>query len=149
MGEGFFTKAIHAGEEPCPTTGALNPPIYQSTVFVFKSAEEAAAIFSEEAPGYVYTRWGNPTLSMLERKLAELEGGEDALVTASGMAAVTTAILTLVESGDHIVCSKGVYTGTYVFLSQTLKRFGVEVDFVDGTCPSEVEEAIKPNTRLI
>lgn len=149
MGGGFFTKAVHAGEEPCPATGALAPPIYQSTAFAFKSAEEAASIFSEEASGYVYTRWGNPTLSTLERKLAELEGGEEALVTASGMAAVTTAILTAVKSGDHIVCSKGVYTGTYLFLSQTLKRFGVEVDFVDGTRPSEVEKAIKPNTKLI
>jgi len=125
------------------------PPIYQATTFAFRNAEQGAAIFSEEMEGYVYTRWGNPTLASLERKLAALEGGEEALVTASGMAAVTTALLTVLDSGDHVLCSKGVYTGTYKFLSYSLRRFDVKVDFVDGTNPTLFEKVIHPNTRLI
>lgn len=147
--EGISTLAIHAGEGICPATGSVAPPIYQATTFAFQSAEQGAAIFSEEMEGYVYTRWGNPTLTSLEGKLAALEGGEDALVTASGMAAVTTALLTVLNSGDHVLCSKGVYTGTYKFLSYSLKRLGVEADFVDGTDPELVERAVRPNTRLI
>ncbi len=148
-GKGISTLAIHAGEGICPATGSVAPPIYQATTFAFRNAEEGAAIFSEEMEGYVYTRWGNPTLTSLERKLAALEGGEDALVTASGMAAVTTALLTMLDSGDHVLCSKGVYTGTYKFLSYSLRRFDVEVDFVDGTNPMLFEKAIRPNTKLI
>ncbi|MCD6506243.1 PLP-dependent transferase [Candidatus Poribacteria bacterium] len=147
--EGISTLAIHAGEGICPTTGSVAPPIYQATTFAFRNAEQGAAIFSEEMEGYVYTRWGNPTLASLERKLAALEGGEEALVTASGMAAVTIALLTVLDSGDHVLCSKGVYTGTYKFLSYSLRRFDVEVDFVDGTNPTLFEKAIHPNTRLI
>jgi methionine-gamma-lyase len=147
--DGISTVAIHAGEGICPVTGSVAPPIYQASVFAFESAEEGAEIFSDEREGYVYTRWGNPTLTSLERKLAALEGGEDALVTASGMAAVTTALLTLVESGDHIVCSKGVYTGTYKFLTYSLDRLGVDVDFVDGTEVREFKRAIRRNTKLI
>ncbi|HEX29569.1 TPA: PLP-dependent transferase, partial [Candidatus Poribacteria bacterium] len=147
--EGISTLAIHAGEGICPTTGSVAPPIYQATTFAFRNAEQGAAIFSEEMEGYVYTRWGNPTLASLERKLAALEGGEEALVTASGMAAVTTALLTVLDSGDHVLCSKGVYTGTYKFLSYSLRRFDVKVDFVDGTNPTLFEKVIHPNTRLI
>jgi methionine-gamma-lyase len=143
------TIAIHAGEEICPLTGSVAPPIYQATVFAFEDVEQGASIFSDQSEGYVYTRWGNPNLSSLEKKLAALEQGEDALVAATGMAAVSTAIVTIAESGDHIVCSKGVYSGTYKLLSYGLAKFGIDVTFADGTNPLEMRNAIRPNTKLL
>ena len=146
---GWSTKAIHAGEESLPKTGPLIPPIYQNSTFQFETAEECIAAFTDENSGYVYTRWGNPTQSVLENKIAALEGGEAALATASGMAAVSTALLTLLTHGDHVVAMDSLYSGSYNVLNEDLRRMGVEITFVDATNASAIERAIQPNTKVI
>ena len=145
----FATLAVHAGEEPCRATGALDTPIYQSTTFVSADADEMAAVYGEQKPGYMYTRYGNPTIHALETKLAALEGGEAALATASGMAAVSTAILGYVKTGDHVVAARSLYGATYNFLNRKLPRMGASATFVESTRVEDFERAIQPNTRLI
>jgi len=146
---GFATLAVHAGESPCPATGALDTPIYQSTTFVSADSDEMAAVYSEEKPGYMYTRYGNPTIHALEAKLAALEGGEAALATSSGMAAVSTAILGYVKAGDHVVAARSIYGATHDFLNRKLPRMGASATFVDSARAEGFEKAIQPNTRLI
>lgn len=143
------TQAVHAGENPCPSTGALDTPIYQSTTFVSASADDMAAVYGEQKFGYMYTRYGNPTIRALELKVAALEAAEAALATASGMAAVSSAILGYVQSGDHVVASRSLYGAAYDFLAQKLPRFGVSTTFVQSTRAEDFEQAIRPNTRLI
>src|SRR5690348_10280008 len=145
----FATLAVHAGEDPCPATGALDTPIYQSTTFVSADADEMAAVYGEQKPGYMYTRYGNPTIHALESKLAALEGGEAALATASGMAAVSTAILGCVKAGDHVVAARSLYGAAYNFLNRKLPRMGASATFVDSACVEDFERALQPNTRLI
>jgi methionine-gamma-lyase len=145
----FATLAVHAGEEPCRATGALDTPIYQSTTFVSADADEMAAVYGEQKPGYMYTRYGNPTIHALETKLAALEGGEAALATASGMAAVSTAILGYVKTGDHVVAARSLYGATYNFLNRKLPRMGASATFVESAHVEDFERAIQPNTRLI
>lgn len=150
---GFDTDAVHAGERPDPTTGAVDPPIVQATTFTHPSAAESArvveALQTGERDGYLYTRWGNPTIRALEEKLAALEGGEAALATASGMAAISTAILSVVSAGDHVVAARQLYSATYHLLAKVLPRFGVETTFVDPTDLKDFERALRPNTKLI
>ena len=146
---GWSTKAIHAGEESLPKTGPLIPPIYQNSTFQFETAEECVAAFTDEDSGYVYTRWGNPTQSVLESKIAALEGGEAALATASGMAAVSTTLFTLLANGDHVVAMDSLYSGSYNILNDDLRRMGIETTFVDATDSSAVERAIQSNTKAI
>ena len=107
----FATRAVHAGEHPCPATGALDTPIYQSTTFVSANSDEMAAVYGEEKLGYMYTRYGNPTIRALEEKLAALEEGEEALATASGMAAQMVTMMTLLRPGDEVVSSNSLYGG--------------------------------------
>ncbi len=145
----FATQAVHAGEAPCPVTGALDTPIYQSTTFVSPTSDEMAAVYGEEKFGYMYTRYGNPTLRALEEKLAALEGGEAALVASSGMAAISTAILGRVQQGDHVVAARSLYGAAYNFLNKKLPRLGASTTFVDSTRPEDFENALQPNTRLI
>jgi methionine-gamma-lyase len=145
----FATLAVHAGEAPCPATGALDTPIYQSTTFVSADADEMAAVYGEQKPGYMYTRYGNPTIHALEAKLAALEGGEAALATASGMAAVSTAILGYVKTGDHVVAGRSIYGASYNFLNKKLPRMGASATFVESSRVEDLEKAIRPNTRLI
>jgi methionine-gamma-lyase len=145
----FATLAVHAGEAPCPVTGALDTPIYQSTTFVSANADEMAAVYGEQKFGYMYTRYGNPTIRALEEKLAALEGGEAAVATASGMAAISSAILGFVKAGDHVVASRSLYGAAYHFLADKLPRMGASTTFVDSTHPDEFENAIRPNTRLL
>ena len=145
----FATLAVHAGEAPCPATGALDTPIYQSTTYVSADSDEMAAVYSEQKPGYMYTRYGNPTIHALEAKLAALEDGEAALATASGMAAVSTAILGLVKTGDHVVAARSIYGATYNFLNRKLPRMGASATFVESACVEDFEAALRPNTRLI
>jgi methionine-gamma-lyase len=147
--QGFATLAVHAGEAPCPTTGALDPPIYQSTTFALRNSDEMAAVYGEQKPGYMYTRWGNPTIRALEEKVAALEGAEDALATASGMAAISSAILGYVKAGDHIVASHSLYGGAYNFLSKNLPRFGVTTTFVASSRVEDFEKAMRPHSRLL
>lgn len=146
---GLHTLAIHAGEAPDPTTGAVAPPIYQSTAFVFPSAEAGAALFTGEGEGYIYTRLGNPTQAMLERKVAALEGGEAALATGSGMAAIATAMLTAVQPGGHLVSAQSIYSGTYALFTKDLPPLGIEMTLVDATDVANVARALRPNTQAI
>jgi methionine-gamma-lyase len=145
----FETLAVHAGEAPCPVTGALDTPIYQSTTFAAKDSEEMAELYGEQKPGYMYTRYGNPTIRALEEKIAALEGGEAALAAATGMAAISTAILGYVKAGDHVVAARSIYGAAYNFLNKKLPRMGASATFVPGSSIDEFERAIRPNTRLI
>ena len=130
-------------------TGAVATPIHMASTYAFPSAEVAAAVFAGEESGYVYTRWGNPTQTMLERRIAALEGGEVALATASGMAAIATAVMTAAKAGDHIVATQAIYSGTYNLLARELPRYGVTTTFVDATNPDNVAQALRDNTRIV
>ncbi|MHB0997711.1 MAG: trans-sulfuration enzyme family protein [Armatimonadota bacterium] len=143
------TQCIHAGEEPDPTTGAVVPPIYQTTTFNFRSSEDIEQFMRGERSGYIYSRYANPTLTVLEKKMAILEGAEESLCLASGNAATTTAILFHAGSGDHLISTRDVYGGTYAILTDLIARAGVETTFVDSTDLSAIEDAFKPNTKLV
>lgn len=146
--QGFETRQIHAGQVPDPTTGARAVPIYQTTSYAFRDTAHAAALFGLAEPGNIYTRIMNPTQSVLEERIASLEGGVGALLLASGQAAETLAILNLAEVGDHIVASPSLYGGTYNLLHYTLPKLGITVDFVDD--PDDLDawaNAVKPTTR--
>ncbi|RKU28605.1 methionine gamma-lyase [Candidatus Poribacteria bacterium] len=135
---------------PTTKTGIpLLPPIYQNSTFQFNNAEECASAFMDEDSGYVYTRWGNPTQEVLEKKLATLEDGEAALATASGMGAISTALLTALSDGGHVVAMETLYSATFNILNEELPRMGIETTFVDATDPSIVENAIRPDTKVI
>ncbi|ECL8479808.1 methionine gamma-lyase [Salmonella enterica] len=146
---GFDTLIIHGGQHPDPSTGALATPIFQTSTFVFDNAEQGAARFALEEPGYIYTRLGNPTQAALEEKLALLEQGEAALVTSSGMAAISTTLLTLCQQGDHIVSANELYGCTHALLSHSLPKFGIDVTFVDAVCIENISAAIRPDTKVI
>ncbi|PKG58267.1 methionine gamma-lyase [Shewanella sp. Choline-02u-19] len=142
------TQVIHAGREP-NESGALVSPLCQSATFVFDSAEQGGARFAGEEAGYIYTRLGNPTTAELERKIAVLEGSDCAAATASGMAAVSAALLANLQMGDHLVASNAVYGCTFALMNSQLKKFGIEVTLVDFCNLAEIEAAIKPNTKVI
>lgn len=147
---GFETRQLHAGQEVIdPLAGARAVPIYQTTSYVFKSADDAAAIFAMEADGLTYTRTGNPTTEVLEKRIASLEGGAEALVLASGAAATFYAIFNIARSGDHIVSSKTVYGGTYNLFNTLMSQYGVGVTFVDSDNVDEFDRAIQPNTKAL
>ncbi|OFZ86536.1 MAG: O-acetylhomoserine aminocarboxypropyltransferase [Betaproteobacteria bacterium RBG_16_64_18] len=146
---GFETLALHAGQIPDAATGARAVPIYQTTSFVFDSAEHAASLFNLQTFGNVYTRLSNPTTAVFEERMAALENGRAALATASGQAAEMTAILTLVEAGDHIVSAATLYGGTYTLLEVNLRRLGIETTFVDSDDPENFRRAITSKTRLL
>ncbi|MEJ2720280.1 MAG: PLP-dependent aspartate aminotransferase family protein [bacterium] len=143
------TLAIHAGDAGKPVYGEVSVPIFQSSTFAFPTAEEGAARFSGESSGYIYTRMGNPTVSALEDNIAALEGGFGGMATASGMAAVTTVYLALLESGSHVVSTDSVYGPTRTVLEKEFSRFGVKSTFVDTSDPAKIEEAMTPNTRVV
>ncbi len=148
-GKGFSTKAVHAGEKRDPSTGAVVTPIYETSVFAFSSTKELIDVMSEKAEGYTYTRYGNPTVRTVERKMAELEGAEDVAVFSSGMAAIATTVFTLVSSGDHVVSTRDLYGGTLEFFKDVLPKFGVEVSLVEATDFDEMKSAIRKNTKVI
>jgi len=145
---GFETRQIHAGAAPDPTTGARATPIYQTTSYVFRDTEHAAALFALGEPGNIYTRIMNPTQQVLEERVANLEGGVGALAVASGQAAETLTILGLTDSGGHVVSSASLYGGTYNLLHYTLPKLGIDVTFVDD--PDDLDawaRAVRPTTR--
>jgi len=146
---GFDTLGLHAGQRPDPTTGARATPIYQTTSYVFRDTEHAAALFNAERPGHVYSRITNPTCAVLEERVAALEGGVGAICTASGQAALHLAIATLAGAGSHIVASRALYGGSHNLLSYTLPRFGIETTFVDPRDPDAFAGALRPQTRLL
>lgn len=147
--QGFATRAIHAGEGRDPATNAHNTPIYQTATFTFGSAEEMAAAMAEPFDNFFYSRTGNPTPAALEKKLAALEGAEDAVATSSGMAAVATAVLASVKSGDHLIVSSDVFVISRQFFEQECADLDIEVSFVDITDLDAVRGAVKENTKLI
>jgi O-acetylhomoserine (thiol)-lyase len=145
----FDTLALHGGTAPDPTTGSRAVPIYQTTSYQFKDTDHAANLFGLKEFGNIYTRLMNPTNDVVEQRLAALEGGVGALVTASGQAAESMAILNLAQAGDHIISSASLYGGTYNLFHYTLPRLGIEVTFVDPANPENFRKAIKPNTKAI
>lgn len=147
--QGFQTIAVHAGDQLDPITGSLTTPIYQSSTFVFPKAESGGARFAGEESGYVYTRLGNPTLTVLEQKIAALEKAEAALAFSSGMAAVSAVLLGHLKSGDHILCSKGLYGCTFGLLTMLKEQFQIDHSLADMTDESSLLSSIRPNTRII
>ncbi|MFO7724727.1 MAG: O-acetylhomoserine aminocarboxypropyltransferase/cysteine synthase [Oceanipulchritudo sp.] len=143
------TLAVHAGQEPDPTTGSRAVPIYQTTSYAFRDTEHAANLFALKELGNIYTRIMNPTTDVLEKRVAALEGGTTALGHASGSAAVTSAILNIAGAGDHIVSVAQLYGGTYNLFHYTLPRLGIEVSFVDGEDPEAFRKAVRPNTKAL
>ena len=143
------TLAIHAGQIPDAATGARALPIYQTTSFVFDSAEHAAALFNLQTFGNVYSRLSNPTVAALEERVAALEGGRAGLASASGMAAETMALTTLLQAGDHVVAAAALYGGTVSLLAVNLRKFGIECTFVDASDLSAVAGAMQANTRAV
>lgn len=141
------TQALHAGHDVTQTTGTRAVPIYQSSAYVFNNSEHAANLFSLAEPGYIYTRLNNPTNDILEQRLAALEGGVAAVVTSSGTGAISTALLTLLKAGDHIVASSSLYGGTYNLLNVTLPRLGITTTFVDSDNVENFKKATQDNTR--
>ncbi len=143
------TKALHAGQVPDPTTNSRAVPIYQTSSYVFTSSEHAANLFALKEMGNIYTRLMNPTTDVLEKRLAEMDGGVGALAVASGSSAITLAILNLTKSGDNIVASNYLYGGTYNLFHHTFARMGIEVRFVDSSDPQNVANAIDENTKAV
>jgi O-acetylhomoserine (thiol)-lyase len=144
----FDTLSLHAGQRPDPATGARAVPIYFTTSYAFADTDEAAAMFNLETPGHIYSRISNPTVAVLEERIAALEGGVGAVCAASGTAALHLAIATLLSAGDHIVASKNLYGGSYNMLNLTLPRFGITTTFVDPRDPAAFAAAIRPNTKM-
>lgn len=145
----FDTLSLHAGQRPDPTTGARAVPIYFTTSYVFPDADTAAALFNLEATGHIYSRISNPTVAVLEERVAALEGGVGAVATASGTAALHLAVATLCSAGDHIVASKNLYGGSFNMLNLTLPRFGITTTFVDPRDPKAFADAITPGTKIV
>jgi O-acetylhomoserine (thiol)-lyase len=143
------TLAIHAGQIPDAATGARALPIYQTTSYVFDSAEHAASLFNLQTFGNVYTRLSNPTTAALEERVAALEGGRAAVASASGMAAEAMALMTILQSGDHVVAAGALYGGSVTMLAVSLKKFGVETTFVAATDADAFAAAMRPNTRAV
>ncbi|HEX6143369.1 MAG TPA: O-acetylhomoserine aminocarboxypropyltransferase [Geminicoccaceae bacterium] len=145
----FDTLALHAGQRPDPTTGARAVPIYQTTSYVFPDTDHAASLFNLERAGHIYSRISNPTVAVLEERVAALEGGVGAVATASGQAALHLGIATLMSAGGHIVASKSLYGGSTNLFKLTLPRFGITTTFVDPRDLAGYAGAIRPETRLI
>ena len=148
-GQGFDTRCLHAGHRPDPTTGAATPAIHQTTSYVFPDADAAAARYALEGDGHVYSRISNPTVEVLETRLASLEGGTGAVATASGMAALDSLVLVLASSGDTVVCSTDVYGGTAAYLSRVCSRRGIDVRFVPTLDYEAYERAIDDSTAFV
>ena len=149
MTHGTHTKAIHGGLDPASDKGAVSVPIYQSSTFAVPTAEEGAARFSGASPGPIYTRLGNPTVAALERCVTDLEGGTGAIATATGMAAVSTVFLALLQAGDHVVGTHPLYGCSRTLLARELVRFGVGSSFVPAADAAALRAAIRPDTRMI
>jgi len=146
--EGFTTRAVHGGSVP-DANKSVATPIYQTATFRYDTVEEGARLGAEAGPGYLYTRWANPTTEMFEQKVALLEGAEAALAVASGMAAISTAVVSLLRGGDHVVTPKAVYQATFELFHNVLPKYGVEVTFLDEPDLSAYERAIRPTTKLL
>lgn len=143
------TQAIHSGRINDEQFGSLATPLYQTSTFIFDNAEQGAQRFAGETDGFIYTRLGNPTTRQLEMRVAAMEGMEDGAATATGMAAVSGALLANLSAGDHIISSKAVYGCTFALISHMLTKFGIEVSFVDMSIPENIIKEIKENTKVV
>lgn len=143
------TAIIHTAQEPCPKTGAVTAAVVPAVAYAFPDADSAAACVAGERGGTYYGRYGNPTIETLEQKIAALENGEAALGVSSGMAAISGALLAFLQQGDHVVCTRDVYGGSYKFLTTMAPRYGIATDFVDCTDLQAVERAFRANTRVL
>lgn len=148
MKKGIGTMSIHTGNHKNPF-GALAVPIYQTSTFVFDSAEQGGKRFALEKEGYIYSRLGNPTTAVFEEKIAALEGGEAAVATSSGIGAITSTLWTLLKAGDHVIADKTLYGCTFAYLNHGVAKFGVEVDFIDTSDLELVRKTMKSNTRVV
>ncbi|MGL5544432.1 MAG: methionine gamma-lyase [Cetobacterium sp.] len=145
---GFGTTSIHGGSTKNPF-GTLATPIYQTSTFIFDSAEQGGSRFALEEDGYIYSRLGNPTVTVVEEKLALLEEGEAALATASGMGAIASTMWTVLKAGDHVISDKTLYGCTFALMSHGLTKFGIEVEFIDTSDLEAVKKAMRSNTRVV
>lgn len=146
---GFATRAIHHAYDPYAGHGSLNPPLYLSSTYTFPTIADGAARFAGEQAGYVYSRVGNPTTALLEERIANLEGGEAALVTASGQGATTSLLWTLLQPGDEMIADQTLYGCTYAFFHKGLEKYGVRIRHVDLSDPENLERALTPATRVV
>lgn len=146
---GFATRAIHLGHDPAEHEGALTPPLHLTSTFAFDSVEAGAARFAGEAPGHIYSRISNPTLDLLERRVADLEGAEAGLALASGMGAITSVLWTFLSPGDELVTDTTLYGCTFAFMRHGLAKWGVTITHADLTDPAAVQAAIGPRTRIV
>jgi methionine-gamma-lyase len=146
---GFASRAIHHGYDPAEYQGALTPPMHMASTFAFESAEQGGAIFAGEQPGYFYSRISNPTLDLLEQRIATLENAEAGVATASGMGAISAVMWTLLSAGDEIVTDKTLYGCTFAFFRHGLAKFGVKVTHVDLTDPAALEAAMNDRVKLV
>src|SRR5476651_1673833 len=146
---GFETLCLHAGQIPDAQTGSRAVPLYQTTSYVFESADHAASLFNLQTFGNVYTRLSNPTTAVFEERVAALEDGRAAVALATGQAAETTAVLTLCSQGDEIVSASTLYGGTYALFEINLRKLGINTTFVDPDDPRNFERAITKKTKLI
>ena len=149
MSHRFATQCVHCGTHPDPETGALATPIYQTSTFAFRDADQGARRFKGEEDGYIYTRLGNPNHAAVEKKIAALEGGEAAAVAASGMGAITSVLWTALSSGDHVLAARSIYGCTHSLMNHQFPRYGIEATFMDLTDLEAVKAALRPNTKLI
>jgi methionine-gamma-lyase len=146
---GFATRAIHGGYDPAEAHGALTPPVHLTSTYVFDTAEQGAEVFAGTRDGYIYGRTKNPTQSILEERLASLEGAESALAVGSGMGAISALLWTLLDAGGHVVIDRVLYGNTFALFTKGLTRFGVKVSVADFTRPETVADAISRDTRLL
>ncbi len=146
---GFATRAIHFAYNPLDYHGALNPPLFMTSTYAFENARQGGERFAGEEAGYIYHRVGNPTVSILEKRLAELEGGEAGLFTSSGMGAITAAFWSLLQAGDEVIADKTLYGCTFSLLQHHMSRFAIKTRFIDMSDPAELEAAISDKTRLV
>ena len=146
---GFETRTIHAGSQPDPITGARNTPIYQSTSYVFDDVDHAADLFNLQTFGFIYSRLTNPTLSVLEERIANLEDGRAAVCTSSGHAAQFLTFFSLLEPGDEFLASQNLYGGSITQFGVSFKRLGWTCNFVDATNPENFRKSITPKTKAI
>ena len=145
----FNTLSLHAGQQPDKITGARAVPLYQTTSYVFPDVDHAASLFNLERAGHIYSRISNPTVSVFEERMAALENGVGAIATSSGQAALSLAIMTLMDAGGHIVASRNIYGGSHNLFMHTLPRFGISTTLVEPRNPDEFKKAIRPETRLL
>jgi O-acetylhomoserine (thiol)-lyase len=147
--KGQATLALHAGQQPDPTTGSRALPIHQTTSYVFRNSEHAANLFALKEMGFIYTQLMNPTTDVFEQRMAALDGGIGALATSSGQQAIAVSLFNLCHAGGHIVSAAALYGGTITLFGQTFRRLGIDVSFVDATDPKNIANAIKPNTKAV